>query len=445
MDSSSIHLDLPEDEPTGRGWAALWAACTALTVAGLLSLFAWSQAAPDSPGFVSLIGGLIAVAYLATAYLLSNRLVVSRSPALILLAATYLLCGLAVGAYTVTYPGVAPMWFHRGAEAKEWFWIVWHAAAALGVIGFVAVDDEWTHRHDFDIAETPARDILARVSLGDAGAFMRGPLILAVIVMAGSVVWLWRDGGAFAAWFGGTVLPSPVVIGLLLLDIAAIALLAVALRRDNLVRTWLLLASVASLVDVIAMSWSTGAFTIGWYFSQACALIAASVLPIVLIGDLRTRLISSGRMGQLDPALVDPSTGFANERGLIVQLGRVSALALRNGTSLAIAVALVEDPSAAALVLRHLFRSSDVIGRTGEREFSVILTPGSDVDLRWLQRRLEEERRRGAVPAGLGLRIGVGTADPAGPRPVGDLLADGQRTARAAIELQTHEGDAAIQ
>jgi len=129
MEGTSIHLDLPEQDPTARGWAALWAACTALTVAGLLSLFAWAQRGPDSPGFVSVFGALTAVAYLATAYLLSNRLVVSRSPALILLASTYLLCGLAVGVYTVTYPGVAPMWWHHGPEAQRWFWVVWHAAS----------------------------------------------------------------------------------------------------------------------------------------------------------------------------------------------------------------------------------------------------------------------------------------------------------------------------
>lgn len=437
MDSSSIHLDLPENEPTSRGWAALWGACTVLTVAGLLSVFAWPQAGPQSPGFVSLLGGLIAVAYLTTAYLLSNRLVISRSPALVLLAATYLCCGLAVGAYTITFPGVAPMWFRDGASAKEWFWIVWHAAAALGVIGFVALDDEWTHRTDVTPGEQPSPEILARVSLGDAGAFMRGPLVLAFVIMAGSIVWMWRSPRTIAAWLAGPVLPSPVVIGLLLLDLAAIVLLALALRRDNLVRTWLLLASVASLVDVAAMSWSTGAFTIGWYFSQACGLIAAAVLPIVLVGDLRVRLCNLNGPAAMDPSLLDPLTGFANERGLIVQLGRVARVALSGKHSLGIALVGVDDAVAAAPVMRRLFRSSDVVGRTGEREFSVILTPGSDVDLRWLRRRLAMAQRQSGNNESVSIRIGVGTVDPAGPRPIGDLLADGQRLARTDLEKQS--------
>jgi GGDEF domain-containing protein len=95
-------------------------------------------------------------------------------------------------------------------------------------------------------------------------------------------------------------------------------------------------------------------------------------------------------------------------------------------------------------VLRRLFRASDVIGRISEFEFAVLLTPGSAVDLHWLRRRLDVEVRRGALLPGLGLRIGVGTADPSGPRPVGDLLADGLRMARESIDRQTEAGDAAI-
>jgi GGDEF domain-containing protein len=336
------------------------------------------------------------------------------------------------------------MWWHHGPEAERWFWVVWHGAGALGVIGFVALDDEWTHRQEYDMSEAPARDMLARVSLGDAGAFMRGPLLLAVTVLAGSAVWLWRDPAAFTAWFGGAVLPTSNVITLFVLNLTSLVLLGVALRRDNLVRTWLLLAAVASLLDVTAMSWSTGAFTIGWYFSQACALIAASVLPIVLVGDLRARLTAPAGYGRLDPSLVDPLTGFANELGLTVHLGRVSRVAVQNHAPLAIAVVTVDDAAGAAPVLRRLFRRSDILGRTGEREFAVILTPGSDLDLQWLRRRLDAEVRRGITHPDLGLRIGVGTADPAGPRAVGDLLEDGLRMAREAIDRQTLAGDAAI-
>lgn len=431
MDASTSRITLVDSDPSARGWAGLWAAFTVLAIAGVLSLSSWSQGGPESSGFVAVIGCITAVAYLATAYLLSNRLVISRSPALILLAATYLLCGLAVGVHTFTFPGVAPEWWKSGPEATRWFWVVWHAAAALGIIGFVALDDEWTHRQTLDVLEPAARDVAARVSLGDAGAFMRGPLLLAVTLMAGSAVWLWRDPRAFTGWFGGSVLPVPLIGLLLILGLTAIVLLGFALRRDNLVRTWLLLAAVASLLDVAAMSWSAGPFTTGWYFSQACALVAAAVLPIVLLGDLRARLCAADGRAQLEPSLLDPATGVANELGLIVQLGRIAPLAARNNARLALAVAVVDDPSAAVPVLQRLFRASDIIGRTGENEFAVILTPGSEPNLRWLRRRMDAELRRGTAVPRLGLRIGVAQCDPIGPRPVGELLAEGLRAARA--------------
>jgi GGDEF domain-containing protein len=430
MDVSASRITLVDSDPCARGWAGLWAAFTVLAIAGVLSLSAWSQRGPDSTGFVAIVGCITAVAYLATAYLLSNRLVISRSPALILLAATYLLCGLAVGIHTFTYPGVAPQWWKSGPEATLWFWVVWHAAAALGIILFVALDDEWTHRQTLDVLEPAARDVAARVSLGDAGAFMRGPLLLAVTLMAGSAVWLWRDPRIFARWFGAAILP-PALIGLLLiLDLTAIVLLGFALRRDNIVRTWLLLAAVASLLDVAAMSWSAGPFTTGWYFSQACALVAASVLPIVLLGDLRARLCSADGRAQLEPSLLDAATGVANELGLIVQLRRIAQLAARSSASLAIAVVAVDNAAAAVPVLQRLFRASDVIGRIGAAEFAVILTPGSEPDLRWLRRRMDAEVRRGTAVRGLGLRIGVAECDPTG-RPVRDLLDEGLRSARS--------------
>jgi GGDEF domain-containing protein len=322
----------------------------------------------------------------------------------------------------VTYPGVAPEWWKFGPEASRWFWVVWHGAAALGIIGFVALDDEWAHRQSIDASEPGARDVVARIALRDAGAFMRGPLLLAVTLVLGSAVWLWRDPSPFVGWFGGSVLPPLFVAMLLLLDLSAIALLAVALRRDSVVRAWLLLAAVASLLDAAAMSWSGGPSTIGWYFSQACGLIAASVLPIVLLADLRTRLSAGEARPAMDAALVDAQTGFANAPGLTVQLGRIAHVALRDKSRLALAVVSMDDAASRAPELRRLFRASDVIGRTGEDEFAVILTPGSLTDLRWLRRRKQPATH---------LRIGIAECDPTGPRSIGDLLAEALRTARA--------------
>jgi GGDEF domain-containing protein len=427
MDATEILLRLDENDPAARGWAGLWAAFTVLAVAGAVSLSVWGQMGPHSTLFVAVAGCLTAVAYLLTALLLSNRLVISRSPALILIAPTYLLCGLAVAGHVITFPGVAPLW-KVGPDASHWFWVIWHAAAAIGVIGFVALDDEWANRQDIDALVPGARALSSRLSLGDAGAFMRGPLLLALTLLAGSGVWLWREPQAFASWFGSWVFPSPFIGVLLTLNLTAIVLLAIALRRDSIVRTWLLLAVGASLLDVVAMAWSAGPYTVGWYFSQACALVAASVLPIVLLGDLRTRLYAHDGFPRLAPAMLDPETGVANERGLTLQLGRVSRLALRNNVPLAIAVAAVDDADSALPVLRRLFRSSDVLGRTGEREFAVILTPGSQSDLQWLTKRLEAERAHGDKD--FRMRIGVAPCDPSGPRLVGDLLTDALQSAR---------------
>jgi hypothetical protein len=421
----------PADE---RGKTALWAAYLLLGVAGALSLSTWGLRGPQSPVFVSAVGCLVSVAYLATAYLLSNRLVISRSPALALLASTYLLCGLAVGVYTVTYPGVAPEWWRHGMLAARWFWVVWHAAAACGIIGFVALDDEWMSRQRSIVPLTSPRAFAARIAMRDAGAFIRGPFLFAAFAIAASAVWLWRAPATLASLFGSSDLPPVVTAVLLGLNIAAIVLLVFALRRDNLIRTWLLLAAGASLFDVAAMSWSAGPFTIGWYFSQACSVVAAVVLPIVLIGDLRARLLSAGTPDPVDPSLLDAETGALNAKGFTFYFSRIAQIAAEERSTMAVAVAEVDDAERGYALLRRLFRSSDVIARTGDREFAVVLMPGSDAQAPWLRNRLNVQGRQFSAARGVSIRVGIGTYDPLKPRLVEDLLAESLRSARAALD-----------
>lgn len=430
MDQATAPPLAPETDSATLGWAGVWGGFTVMAIAAILALSAWTSSYPASGAFVSAVGGVMAVAYLATAFLLSNRLVISRSPALVLLAAAYIVCGIAIGAYTVTYPGVAPEWWPFGPVASRWFWVVWHGAAALGIIGFVALDDEWTSRSALEIPDAGARNVVTRVFLRDAGAFMRGPILLAVMLVCGSAVWLWRDPTLFESWFGSAALSPLFVATLLFLWLVAIGLLAVTLRRENIVRAWLVLAAIASLADVVAVSWSSGPSTIGWYFSQACGVVAAIVLPIVLLGDLRGKLLAGEARSTLDPSLTDEQTGFANRNGLVVQLGRVAALAALDRSGLTLAVVEVPDAVDAAPMLRRLFRASDIVGRTAEHEFGIILTPGSRPSLGWLKRRLGDDER---------LRVGMTTVDPTGPRPVGDLLDEALTQARANVkDIDSH-------
>lgn len=411
----------PVPDRATRGWAGVYGAFTVLAVGAILSLSAWSDFRPASVAFISALGALTAVGYLATAYFLSNRLVISRSPGLVLLASAYIVCGFAVGVYTVTYPGVASQWWHFGPVASRWFWVLWHGAAAIGIIGFVALDDEWASRQGAELENAGARDVVARVFLRDAGAFMRGPMLLAVIVVVASSVLLWRDPVPFFGWFVRSSLPTPLVAILIFLDLLAIGLLAAALRRDHLVRAWLVLAAVASLLDVAASSWSAGQSTIGWYFAGACGLVAAVVLPIVLLADLRARLIA-GEQQPLDPSFTDVQTGFANARGLSFQLGQFARLANVDRSPLTVAAVDVgETPNAPAL-LRRIFRSTDVIGHLREDEYAVVFTPGSKPAMSVLRRRLH---------AGEHVRIGMTQVDPRGPSSVGDLFADALRDARS--------------
>lgn len=426
MDEAAAPQFAPETDSATLGWAGVWGGFTVLAIAAILSLSAWTEMYPASGVFVSAIGAVTAVAYLATAFLLSNRLVISRSPALVLLAAAYIVCGLAIGAYTVTFPGVAPEWWPFGPVASRWFWVVWHGAAALGIIGFVALDDEWTSRRALDVPDAAARSVVTRVFLRDAGAFMRGPMFLAVLLSLGSAVWIWRDPSLFARWFGVAELPPGWVAALLFVWLTAIGLLGVALRRDSIVRAWLVLAAIASLSDVIAVSWSSGPSTIGWYFAQACGVVAAIVLPIVLLADLRSRLLAGEARSTLDPSLTDVQTGFANWHGLAVQLGRIAQLAALDRSGLTIAVVEVADASSAGSTLRRLFRSSDIVGRTAENEFGVILTPGSKPSFGWLKRRLGD---------GESIRVGMTIVDPSGPRSVGELLDEALAAARMNVRV----------
>jgi diguanylate cyclase (GGDEF)-like protein len=89
-----------------------------------------------------------------------------------------------------------------------------------------------------------------------------------------------------------------------------------------------------------------------------------------------------------EAGLVDPVTGLYNLRGFAQRARELGAHVARLGTPLACVVVVAEpaDPTAEdgagavavrfADLLRHLGRSSDVIGRVGESEFAV-LAPGA--------------------------------------------------------------------
>ncbi len=141
-------------------------------------------------------------------------------------------------------------------------------------------------------------------------------------------------------------------------------------------------------------------------------------------------------------SLIDELTGVYNRRGFMALAEQQMKLAQRSNRALMLAFADLDNLKAindrhghsagdeailrAAEVLRRTFRNSDIIGRMGGDEFTVLLVDAMDdtrtlIDQR-MQKVLEELNARLRLPFTLGLSLGTAKFEPDANMSVEDLL-----------------------
>jgi signal transduction histidine kinase len=207
-----------------------------------------------------------------TSALLFAQFAVVRSAALLALAIGYLLTGLLIIPYALTFPGAfSPSgWLGAGPQTTVWLSVFWHlgfptAAAAYTLLG----------NHE------PA----GRVAHGSARAAILTSISGVLCAVVG-LTWLATvQHDVLPAIMLDPVRASPiwkyVIAGVLLPCAVTLALLWP--RRRSLLDLWLLVVVWAWLLETILLTFTSNRFSVGWYATPSLRIAASTFVLLVLL------------------------------------------------------------------------------------------------------------------------------------------------------------------
>jgi diguanylate cyclase (GGDEF)-like protein len=347
---------------------------------------------PAALGSVPFLLGIAVASQLVTAYLLFSQFLASRLLGTAFLGAAYVVGGLWVLAYVVTFPGVFGSAF--APQVAPWAWIAWHVEFPLAVS--VAL---WFDRAKRFIDAPGAAARWMWTMLAAAAAIVVIPAV--ALAVWGAELPVVIQGLAFSRHWNGGIGELLVLMNLLAL------MLAVAWTRGRTVlHTWLIVALVAACLEV-QISVSGGArFTLGWYFGRFLVVCSATA---VLYAYLRQIDVLFAKLSDL--SMVDGLTELPNRRSFETRLNDAIRAAHRAGRPLAVLMTDVdafkqyndtyghlagdEALKAVASTLRlAAMRPGDVVARWGGEEFVAFLAE-TDSEGAYLV----ADRLRGAIAA----------------------------------------------
>jgi signal transduction histidine kinase len=251
---------------------------------GVGLLVASAAAAPFAaiplPQLYPAVSALLAICFLSdsiTAVLLFSQFSIIRSRALQVLASGYLFAALIVIPFGLTYPRLfsATGLFGAGLQTASWLYLAWHFGFPAAVLGYTILKDD-THT---------VPDASVKSTIGWSVG------IVAIFVCA--LTLLFTAGNDFVPRLAldETTLSALVsYLGVLLALFTAIGFTWLWMRRRSVLDQWLLVATLAFLLETVLSNVLTPArFTVGFYAAIVLLLFNASIVMIIMLTET-TRL-----------------------------------------------------------------------------------------------------------------------------------------------------------
>jgi diguanylate cyclase (GGDEF)-like protein len=304
------------------------------------------------------------------------------------LSCAYLYTACVVVPHALTFPKVfSPEGLlGAGPQSAVWLWVFWHGGfpTLLLAYGLIRAREQ---RVGLPTTPPTARAIamalaatLLLVAALTATATL-GHQLLPVIIRHDDYLLLVTSG------------VGPVVF---LLNLAALATVWYVTRGRSITQLWLLIALLASLLDVAVTLTAGARYSLGWYVARLNSLFSASAVLGAFIFEfqqLQQRLaMANHRLSEL--ADTDALTGLGNRRAFDRRLAEEWVRAARDGQSLGLLLIDVDHfkryndsyghPAGDACLQRvaeavraNLHRPGDYAARYGGEELAVIV-PGTD-------------------------------------------------------------------
>lgn len=395
-----------------------WLLVGGLCMATVVAYFWAGVPLPQFTPFLPSYGVAIFLIDSLTAYLLAVQFRLTRMPSVLMLAMGYLYSGLIVLPHLLVFPGVfSPTGlFDAGSQSAIWLWVFWHGGFPLLIVAHPLL--EKYSQAPLSVEQVVRWNWFAPL------------LILALVVGLTVLVTKGHDrlpvlvaGGNFVSLAESPV--GGIVMGLNLL---AVVVMATVVRLRTVGQIGLLLAVVASVLDVWLTLHSHTRFSLGWYMARCNSLMsAASVLFVFLyeIGWLYHRVQDlNAALSRL--AFVDELTGLANRRQFNERLQAEWRRSWREQQNLALILLDVDffkkfndlygHPAGdfclqqvARVLAASLRRPADLACRYGGEEFAIILPHTSRDGALFVAEALAEAVRTVAIPHAQGTDLGVVT------------------------------------
>jgi signal transduction histidine kinase len=223
--------------------------------------------------FIPIVASVMFLTDSITAMLLFAQFSVTRSRAHLVLANGYLFTALIVIPYALTFPGAFTPngLLGAGLQSAGWLFVIWHLGLPISVIAYVLLD-----RAPPEIQQTRTPVSLTMLAS-----------VTAMIAVVGLLTWFVT---AYNDYLPVLVLNLAAVSGLkpvtlTVLSLSVIAIILLWIWRRSVLDLWLLVVSLAWLLDSIFMNLTESRYTVVWYANRVLGISAASFVLFVLLAE----------------------------------------------------------------------------------------------------------------------------------------------------------------
>ncbi len=235
----------------------------------------------EVPTYISMYTVTIALLKLITMYLLFSEFIVSRSPALAVLASAYLFIGLLAAIYSLTFPGIFTManLLNGTNQTPGWFYIFWQTIFAIYVFVYSHINKRFnkqlSHKQARIFLITCVTVTIILVSILSALAVF-GTSFLPIVVNNGEFISL-TSGFGICVW--GT-------------NLVTLMVLLFQKKERSFIELWVTVTIFATFLSTILALYASSRFSFGWYTSRAISTLSAGIVLSALLFEIR-RLYNS--------------------------------------------------------------------------------------------------------------------------------------------------------